>query len=87
MIDHGIVSCSSPDPLFVAPDAVYVRSDIEEVLTEMDNGQIVRTWRCHEGMYTPEEYVVLQQKQNDALVAENLEMQIALAEAQEGISA
>ena len=59
MIDHGIVSCSSPDPLFVAPDAVYVRSDIEEVLTEMDNGQIVRTWKCHEVMYTPEEFLSL----------------------------
>lgn len=87
MIDHGIVYCSTPDPLFVAPDAVYVRTDIEEVQTEMEDGQMVRSWKCHEVMYTPEEYVVLQQKRNDDLVAENLEMQIALAEAQEGISA
>ena len=87
MIDHGIVYCSSPDPLFVAPDAVYVRSDITEVQTEMDDGQMVRSWKCHEVMYTPEEYVALQQKRNDALVAENIEMQIALAEAHEGIRA
>ena len=88
MTDNGIVYGDTNTPLFIGSDYVYVRKDFEQVLLPKNNPEDpdLYSWKFHEYKYTVKEYTDLLQQQNEALQKELVEMQISLAEANEGVN-
>ena len=88
MIDNGITYGDKNDPLFIAKDFVYVRKDFEQVpLPKMnDDDPDLFMWKFHEYKYTVEEYTQMLQDRNEKLQDEVIELQISLAEANEGVN-
>lgn len=88
MVDHGRTSGDSGDPLFIASDYVYVRTNIVKVEnTKMrDDDPVTYHYEFDEKRYSHEEYAKLVAEEKAASDKQILDLQLQLAESQEGIA-
>ena len=88
MVDHGRTSGDSGDPLFIASDYVYVRTNIVKVEnTKMrEDDPITYHYEFDEKRYSHEEYAKLVAEEKAASDKQILDLQLQLAESQEGIA-
>ena len=88
MIDNGRTSGDSGDALFIAPDYIYVRTNIVKVENPKyrDDEKTTYHYEFDEKAYTVEEYTQLQTQQSVALQNQVVNLQLQLAESQEGVT-
>ena len=88
MVDHGRTSGDSGDPLFIASDYVYVRTNIVKVENTKMNEDDKTTYHYEfdEKRYSHEEYAKLVAEEKAASDKQILDLQLQLAESQEGIA-
>jgi hypothetical protein len=88
MIDNGRVCGDSNDPLFIASDYIYVRSNFTKVENPRynDDDPVTYHYEFDEKKYTVDEYTRMQTKQSNSLQNQVVTLQLQLAESEEGIS-
>lgn len=96
MKDMGIIygSAKQAVPLIVGKDTVYVHTDIEQVLEDLEGSPVENLYRFHEIQYEKDEYIKILSEDNtnlmlasaeifETMYVENTNLMLAIAEVYE----